>query len=197
MFHTGLMNRTNFFDITSQKILYFLLIFLSVFELINGYFSFHYNLILIGLFYKSLIVFLAILLIAFHRWKFETGTIILCGYSLFLLLSGLRLCRSDVAIEAIVFDFQYTSRSLLILISIFIFAVSLNKNELMKFFRKFFWVQWIIITSAILIHVIFGFGGIYKKIGEYLKPGYTSFFSAGNSIAILYAVCWLVIIFMV
>jgi hypothetical protein len=191
------MNRTNFFDITSQKVLYFLLIFLSVFELINGYFSFHYNLTLIGLFYKSSIVFLAILLIAFHRWKFETGIIILCGYSLFLLLSGLRLCRPDVSIEAIAFDFQYTSRSLLILISIFIFAVSLNKNDLMKFFRKFILVQWIIITSAIFIHVIFGFGGVYTKTYEYLKPGYTSFFSAGNPIAILYAASWLVIIFMV
>src|SRR4030043_2130926 len=119
MFRTGIMNRTNFFDIMSQKILYFLLIFLSIFELINGYFCFYYNLTLIGLFYKSSIVFLAFLLIAFHRWKFETGTIILCGYSLFLLLSGLRLCRSDVAIETIALDLQYTSRSLLILISIF------------------------------------------------------------------------------
>lgn len=197
MFRTGIMNRTNFFDITSQKILYFLLIFLSVFELINGYFSFHYNLTLIGLFYKSSIVFLAILLIAFHRWKFETGTIILCGYSLFLLLSGLRLCRPDVSIAAIAFDFQYTSRSLLILISIFVFTVSLNKNELMNFIKKFFGVQWIIITLAILIHVIFGFGGVYTKTGEYLRPGYPSFFSAGDPIAILYAACWLVIMFMV
>src|SRR4030043_623808 len=105
MFRTGIMNRTNFFDIMSQKILYFLLIFLSVFELINGYFFFYYNLTLIGLFYKSLIVFLAILLIVFHRWKFETGTVILCGYSLFLLLSGLRLCRPDITIGAIAFDF--------------------------------------------------------------------------------------------
>jgi hypothetical protein len=194
MFRTGIMNSTNFFDITSQRILYFLLIFLSVFELINGYFSFYHNLTLIGLFYKSLIIFLAIILIAFHRWKFETGIIILCGYSLFLLLSGLRLCRSDVAIEAIAFDFQYTSRSLLILISIFIFAVSLNKNELITFFKKFLWVQWIIITLAIFIHVIFGFGGVYSKTGEYLRPGYTSFFYAGDPIAIIYVACWLVII---
>jgi len=197
MFRTGTMNRVNFFDITSQKILYFLLIFLSIFELINGYFAFHYNLILIGFLYKSLIVLMAILLIAFHSWKFETGIIILCGYSLFLLMSGLRLCRPDVAIEAIAFDFQYTSRSLLILISIFIFAVSLNRNELINFFKKFIWVQWFIITSGILTHVIFGFGGVYTKIGEYLRPGYTSYFYAGNSVAILYDACWLAIMFMV
>src|SRR3972149_7161882 len=197
MFRTGTMNRVNFFDITSQKILYFLLIFLSIFELINGYFAFHYNLILIGFLYKSLIVLMAILLIAFHSWKFETGIIILCGYSLFLLMSGLRLCRPDVAIEAIAFDFQDTSRSLLILISIFIFAVSLNRNELINFFKKFIWVQWFIITSGILTHVIFGFGGVYTKIGEYLRPGYTSYFYAGNSVAILYDACWLAIMFMV
>src|SRR3972149_298333 len=153
MFRTGTMNRVNFFDITSQKILYFLLIFLSIFELINGYFAFHYNLILIGFLYKSLIVLMAILLIAFHSWKFETGIII--------------------------------------------FAVSLNRNELINFFKKFIWVQWFIITSGILTHVIFGFGGVYTKIGEYLRPGYTSYFYAGNSVAILYDACWLAIMFMV
>lgn len=197
MFRTGIINRTIFFEIPIQKAYYFLVVALSIFELIDGYFVFHFNLNLIGFIYKSSVVILAILLFIIHRWDFKIGLSILCGYLIILMLGCFRLLRSDISIEAIVFDFQYNARSFLILISIFIFAISLERDKLNNLFSRFVLIQWIVITIAIMVHIIFGFGGVFVKIGEYLRPGYTSFFTSGDTVAILYAISWFVIMFMV
>ena len=191
------MNRTLFFEIPIQKVFYFLVVFLSIFELIDGYLAFHFNLSLIGFIYKSSIVILAVLLFIIHRWDFKMGLFILLCYVSIIMLGCFRLLRSDLNIEAIVFDFQYTARSLLILISIFILAVSLERDKLNNLFSKFVLIQWIVITIAIVVHVILGFGGVYMRSGEYIRIGYTSFFSSGDTVAILYSVSWFAIMFMV
>ena len=191
------MNRTIFFEIPIQKVFYFLVVGLSIFELIDGYFAFHFNLSLIGSIYKSSFLILAMLLFIIHRWDFKMGLFIFCGYLSILLLGFFRLLRSDVNIEAIVFDFQYTARSFLILISVFILAISLERDKLNNLFSKFVLIQWIVITIAIVVHVILGFGGVYMRSGEYIRVGYTSFFTSGNTVAILYAVSWFAIMFMV
>ncbi|OGL43656.1 MAG: hypothetical protein A2W05_08060 [Candidatus Schekmanbacteria bacterium RBG_16_38_10] len=191
------MNRTIFFEIPIQKAYYFLVVALSIFELIDGYFAFHFNLNLIGFIYKSLIVILAMLLFIIYRWDFKIGISIFCGYLLILMLGCFRLLRSDINIEAIVFDFQYTARSFLMLISVFIFAISLQRDKLNNLFSRFVLIQWIVITIAIVVHIIFGFGGVYMRSGEYIRIGYTSFFTSGDTVAILYAVSWFAIMFMV
>jgi hypothetical protein len=101
-----------------------------------------------------------------------------------------RLLYSDITVEAIIFDFQYTSRSLLLLISIFLFGYILKKEKINFLFKKYFLIQWVVITTAVFLHISIGLGGTSYYAEEGMRLGYTSYFLSGNQIIFLYVVSW-------
>ena len=106
----------------------------------------------------------------------------------------IRLITFEISSEAIFTDLQYTTRSILMIVGIVMFLCCIEVERVNELFRKFFPVQWIFITCAVLANIVFDFGEVYKtRIPTVLREGFHSFFQSGNQIAIIYSVSWWVL----
>jgi hypothetical protein len=160
-------------------------------ELINGFMLSKFNFSALSLIVRSLFLFLPIFLIMYL--PVEKGSMFICFFSFILLHMFLRLFRIDIGMGAVMFDLQYTARSVLLLVSMILFVYALPTNKATALFSKYFLIQWVVITMAIILHITLGFGGVTYQSADKLRQGFTSYFQSGNQIVFLYVASWWVI----
>ncbi len=181
------MNKDPLKNIIIQSVLVMILS-ISIIELIDGIMTMKFGFSYLSTLVRLLFLILPLFLIMYI--PIREGGIFVCIVSLILVHMFFRLLYSDITVEAIIFDFQYTSRSLLLLISIFLFGYILKKEKINFLFKKYFLIQWVVITTAVFLHISIGLGGTSYYAEEGMRLGYTSYFLSGNQIIFLYVVSW-------
>jgi len=162
----------------------------SLLELADGFLTMKFGFTYISTATRLLYLLLPLFLIIYV--PVDKGIAFLCFISVLFVLMFLRLLRPETRFDAVIFDFQYLARSLLLLVSIFLFGYVLNYDRLNVLFRRYFFIQWMVITVALLMHIFLGIGGMTYSSGE-LRVGYTSYFSSNNQTVFIYITSWWVI----
>lgn len=169
----------------------FILFLLSpIIELVDGFLTMRLHVSYFGQLINVMFLILPILLILYL--PLDRGIIFICFFSFILFHMFLRLAHFGVKIEEIMFDFQYTARSVLVMFSILLLVYTLQMNKASVLFNKFFLIQWIVITTSILLHVTVGIGyqRYVKDSAGMLIKGYLSYFQSGNQLAFFYTTSW-------
>ena len=110
------------------------------------------------------------------------------GYLLLLLAAiwiGVLLNGMDSG--RLIEDTRYYLRSYLLGILVFLFFTTIKISQ--KELNFFFWIQWLIIVSAVVVHLLTGFGGTHTG-RETLRNIYAGFFKEANVVSFFLVCVW-------
>jgi len=185
------MNRDPLADIIIKS-LTAMILSVSLLELADGFLTVKFGFSYISTITRLLFLFLPLFLIIYV--PVDRGIAFLGYASALFLLMFLRLLRPETKFKTLIFEFQYTARSALLLVSIVLLGYVLQADGMKRLFRRFFPIQWVLITLAVFAHILLGVGGMTYTSGYQLRAGYTSYFVSSNQVVFLYAAAWWVFV---
>ncbi|MCF6159557.1 MAG: hypothetical protein E3K32_13530 [wastewater metagenome] len=183
--------KKNYLEHFIKNSVFFLFLLSPVLELLDGFLILTLHFPYFGPLISALFLLLPLFLILYL--PSEKGHLFLCFFVFILTHMFLRLTRINISAEAILFELKYTSRSILIMLSVILFINTLHIKKAGYLFKRYFLIQWIVITIAIVLHATLGFGGVKYGYSGLVRPGYNSYYESGNQLAFFYTTSWWVV----
>ena len=168
------------------------LIYVVLFELLNGILVFFLNFHFFSKIFYSSLLFYLILTISLKKNKILIRFILILLFSIFITLLKFHNSFSEIYM-----DINYLLRSLLLFYAVYFYCENyIHKKDF--FFNKFKKAQTIIfylISTLIAIHRFFDIGGTYRFASDVVRGSYFSFFGSGNTIIAIYLLSLIYVLF--
>ncbi len=166
-----------------KKLIWSFLCLISLVAYIDGYLIERVGFTRFETIYYATLLFLLLIWTIFNRismFWFAYLLILLVSFWSGILINGMDTGR-------LIDDTRYYLRSYLLGILVFLFFS--QTYFLQKSINRFMWLQWFVIVFAVVIHLLFGFGGVHTQRGL-LRDIYSAFFKEGNVVSFFLVCIW-------
>lgn len=180
----ALQHSSQNFEYFLDRIIHWLFLFYILVLFIDGYATEKLGINRIETIYYACVI--SLLSVRFIFIPINRGLLLLLTLFVVVVLAGILITESNA--NRLFGDLRFLLRSFLIGSLVFWFYSS-TKWISYRNINQVYTVYWICITVFILLHVLFGIGGVTRVTGV-VKNIFTSYFQEGNVVAFIYMMAW-------